>query len=132
MATELGEDKREIEELRNDLEASSSASGRSRSSQQTRGVYGTIQIQEEGLSEKTLALERSQITEKFSRSSLKNERECFEQMVLEKQSAKAQDDYCRLQEQQLAESNFQLRHVWDTELRLNQQETALDESTKAY
>ncbi len=44
---------------------------------------------------------------------------------------KAEDGYSKLQEQQLVESNFQFRHVSDTELRLNQQKTALDESTKA-
>ncbi|XP_068586885.1 uncharacterized protein [Cebidichthys violaceus] len=44
---------------------------------------------------------------------------------------KAQDDVCRLQGQQLVESNFQLRHISDAELRLNQQRTALEESTKA-
>ncbi|XP_034716741.1 CAP-Gly domain-containing linker protein 1-like [Etheostoma cragini] len=44
---------------------------------------------------------------------------------------KAHNSYVRLREQQLAESNYQYRHVSDTELRLNQQKTALDESAKA-
>ena len=43
---------------------------------------------------------------------------------------KARDDVSRLQGQ-LAESNLQLRHISDTELRLNHQRNALDESTKA-
>ncbi|GLD60421.1 centrosomal protein of 152 kDa-like protein [Lates japonicus] len=44
---------------------------------------------------------------------------------------KAQDKYSRLQKQQLAESNFQLKHSNDTELRLHEKTRVLDETTKA-
>ncbi|GLD54327.1 uncharacterized protein AKAME5_000696300 [Lates japonicus] len=44
---------------------------------------------------------------------------------------RAQDSYARLQEQQLAESNFQLRHNNTTELRLQEKTRVLDETTKA-
>lgn len=50
-------------------------------------AYIKIQMQKEELYERAQVLQKSRTAEKYLRSSLKTEQECFEQTVLEKQAA---------------------------------------------